>query len=184
MKRLTYGLFLVVVWVLSGCSSVRVVRDYDREASFKHLQRFSWEHVQQPKTGHPRIDNELVDRRIRAAVEASLQSKGFERVSRNDEDFRVAYYIEFKRKLGGSSLSLGLGFGGYGRYGGGVGYGTGRSDYEVGILIIDIIDARSNEVIWRGSGSRVLYEGSDPDKATRIVNEAVDKILGYFPPVS
>ena len=93
----------------------------------------------------------------------------------------MAYFVGFKRKLNASSISFGMGGGHYGRYGG-VGYHTAISNYEEGSLTIDIIDPAEEKTIWRGVGARAVYQGSNPEKATRIVNESVAKILQQFPP--
>jgi hypothetical protein len=137
MKKSIFVPFLLGI-MLVGCSSVRVVRDYDRSTEFGHLNTYAWQHATQPETGNPRLDNDLIDARIRNAVNTS-------------------------------------------RFGG-VGYNTGISDYEEGVLIIDIIDTRDDKVIWRGTGTRVVYEGSDPEKVSKIVNKSVSKILAKFPP--
>ena len=76
---------------------------------------------------------------------------------------------------------MSAGRGSSGRYGG-VGYSTSVSDYEEGYLTIDIIDPASEKNVWRGVGRRTTYEGSSPKKMTKIINTAVSRILGKFPP--
>ncbi len=176
-----------ILWVLtvgffSGCSSVSVQRDYDRAVDFTALKTFAWQHAEQPQTGDPRIDNDLNDERIRNAVDASLSAKGFRRVDRADADFWVVYFVEHQRKLSSGSMSVSMGRGsGGGRYGG-VGYGTGVSEYDQSIVTLDMLNPSDEKMVWRGVGSRSSYEGSNPEKSTRIVNEAVEKILKKFPP--
>ena len=165
--------------LLVGCSSVSVSRDYDTATDFSSLKTFAWQHAEQPLTGNPRIDNDLNDVRIRRAVATVLSAKGFQPSARAEATFLVAYFVDYKRKLDSSSFSFGLGTGGHGRYGG-VGYNTGISEHEEGNLTIDILDA-TEQMIWRGVGTRSVYGGSDPEKATRLVNHAVEKILKKFP---
>jgi hypothetical protein len=167
--------------VLAGCSSVSVTRDYDPATDFSPLKTYAWKHAEQPKTGNARIDNDLIDQRVREAVDASLAAKGFVPGSREDADFLVAYFIDYKQRIGGSSVSFGVGTGGMGRYGG-VGYNTTVSDYDEGLLTIDIIDPGKDKTIWRGVGRRATYESSNPDKVTKIINNAVSRILTKFPP--
>jgi hypothetical protein len=169
------------VLLLAGCSSVSVTRDYAASADFSSLKTFAWQHATQPKTGNPRIDNDLMDERVRSAVDALLTKKGFMLVPKEEADYLVAYFVEYKQRIGGSSVGFGVGGGNYGRYGG-VGYNTSISDYDEGHLTIDIIDPVSDKNIWRGVGRRTTYEGSNPEKMTKIVNTAVSRILGKFPP--
>jgi hypothetical protein len=73
-----------------------------------------------------------------------------------------------------------------------VGYGWGWwgfagtetyvDQYEQGTLILDVIDAGSNKLIWRGSAAARVVDDKTPEERTRRVNEAVEKILERFPP--
>ena len=49
-----------------------------------------------------------------------------------------------------------------------------------GTLIVDIIDADSNELIWRGTATGTVERGSD--KASEKIHGAVYKIMTKFPP--
>jgi len=174
-------LLAVSAGFLVGCSSVSVNRDYDTTVNFSNLKTFAWQHADQPETGDPRIDNDLNDERIRNAINETLATKGFQLVKKADADFLVAYFVEHQRKLSSGSVSVGMGRSSYGRHGG-VGYSTGVSEYDQAILTVDILNPADRKMIWRGVGSRATYEGSNPKKSTKIVNEAVSKILKKFPP--
>ena len=179
MKKLL--LLAVPIGLLAGCSSVSVSRDYDTAADFSGLKTFAWQHAEQPQTGDPRIDNDLHDERVRRAVNQTLTAKGFQLTDRADADFLVAYYVEYKRKLNSGSVSVGMGRSSYGRHGS-VGYSTGVSEYDQSNLIIDVMGPADEKMIWRGVGTRSTYDGSSPEKMSRIVNESVSKILKKFPP--
>ncbi len=177
-------LFLAgMVLGLVGCSSVRVSRDYDTAYDFSTLKTFAWKHAEQPSTGNPRLDNDLIDERVRAAAEAELAARGFRRAEGAEADFLLAYFIDFKQRISGSTVSFGVGASNYGRYGG-VGYNTSVEDYEEGYLTIDVIDPAADKNIWRGVGRRTSYETTDPAKITKKVNATVAAILKNFPPKS
>ncbi len=92
--------------------------------------------------------------------------------------------------FGGSYGSTGFrGLGGfYGRrsyYGIGPTYGYGRGyarEYVEGTLVIDVVDARTDEVIWRGWSNKDLGRNPKPDKIGAYATQAVAKILEDFPP--
>ncbi len=180
MKR-EFFLYMVAVVVLSGCSSISVSRDYDETVNFSALKTFAWKDAVQPETGNPRIDNDLIDDRIRTAVNRELTAKGFRLAKQGFADFQVSYFVEYKQRIGGGTVSVGMGGGTGGRYGG-VGYNTGISDYEEGHLTIDMIDPSDDKTFWRGVGRRTSYETSNPKKITKIVNQSVSGILKKFPP--
>lgn len=172
---------LIALAFVSGCSSVTVTRDYDRNADFSSMKTYAWKHAEQPETGNPRIDNDLLDQRIRDAINADLGGKGFSIGDAADADFLVVYFIDYKQRIGGNSVSFGVGAGRYDRYGG-VGYNTTISDYDESRLTIDVIDRATDKMIWRGVGRRSTYEYSKPDKITKVVNDAVPRIMKSFPP--
>ncbi len=176
-------LFAAIMALIAGCSSVSVNQDYDASTDFSPLKTFAWQYAAQPQTGDPRIDNDLNDERIRKAVNATLSGKGFQLVDRAHADFLVAYFIDCHRELRPGSMSVGVGRGSMGRYGG-MGYYSGTTEYRETLLTIDILEPAEEKTIWRGVGARPSYEGSSPEKTTQIVNESVREILKNFPPES
>lgn len=184
MNRTSF-ICLIGASVLAGCSSVSVNRDFDSTFDFSQLKTYAWQHEEQPETGVPKIDNDLNDKRIRAAVEQDLAVKGFKKVDKADADCWIAYFMDFQQRIdgSGSSVSFGMGTGSAGRAGG-VGWSSGGtvSDYEEAQLMIDILNPESEEMIWRGQGRRRTSSRSSPEKMTATVNDAVTRILKKFPP--
>ena len=66
----------------------------------------------------------------------------------------------------------------------GAGYaGAGRvREYLQGTLVLDIIDVRTEEVIFRGWARKSLHSDPSPEKVRMYVTEAVEEILEDFPP--
>jgi len=79
-------------------------------------------------------------------------------------------------------------YGARGRYWGGrVGPRTvDIYEYEEGTLVLDFVEARSNEMIWRGTASDQVeyYRHANPDKRDQRINKGVREILKNFPPES
>jgi hypothetical protein len=57
-------------------------------------------------------------------------------------------------------------------------------EYDEGSLTIDLVDADSAALLWRGTGTQRFREYKDPEKASRDINTLVEKILAQFPPRS
>ena len=171
--------------LLAGCSSVSVNRDYDSAFDFSAVKTYAWQHETQPETGDPKLDNDLHNRRVRNAVNATLQGKGLKLVEKDQADVLVAYFMDYQQRIesSGGSLSVGMGRSSYGRAGS-VGYNTSGnvSDYNEAQLTIDLINPKSDQMVWRGRGRRRAYTGSNPDKVTAIVNDAVTRIFKKYPP--
>jgi hypothetical protein len=73
------------------------------------------------------------------------------------------------------------GFGRGWRWGGGFGDSTTTVDnYKVGTLVVDLFDANSKKLIWRGSSSDTL--SSKSDKNIKELDKGVEKMFDHFPP--
>ena len=158
-----------------------VSQDYEIGADFSKYRTFDWVSPRQQQTGDIRVDNPLLDARIRSAVEQVLISKGYRKKTDGRPDMRVAYHLTIRSKIEGDSYRTGIGYGYY-PYWGGTGFETTVRQYDEGMLVIDIGDAAENRLIWRGTGTRRVTEKAGPEKTTRIVNQTVTEILNQFPP--
>lgn len=182
-SRILLGILLILG--LAACSSVRVSQDYDESADFSAYRTYDWFPAPREETGQLRLDNPLLDERVVSAIERTLASKGYSKVSGGEPDFYVYYHLSMQEKL--DVRTMNTYYGGVGRRGrwrgwGGVGFDTYVDQYDEGMLVIDIGDARARKLVWRGSGTRRLRESPEPEEVTQQVNEAVSEILKQFPP--
>jgi hypothetical protein len=147
----------------------QVKTDYDRAAHFSQYKTFSWEKVQTP-------DPLWVDR-IKAAVDAALAAKGWTQVESGGDISIVA--IEIKQTL--NTFYDDFGGGRRGRGFGGFGEATTTSDtYTVGTLVVDLFDAKTKNLVWRGVSSGMLSNKSN--KNIEKLNRGVQKLFQHFPP--
>jgi len=177
-------LFLLFLF-FAGCSSVQVSQDYLTDTSFNNLKTYQWQSETQKPTGNPRIDNPFLVSRIRTAVDQTLAKKGFQKINAGKPDFYVAYTYNLRSKIESKDVgtSFGFGFGRVGRFGS-VGINTGQEvrEYDQATLLLDLFNGTTQDLIWRGNGTRRVGEHSTPEEETDIVNEMVSKILEQFPP--
>lgn len=147
----------------------QVKTDYDRTADFTRYKTYSWEKVQTQ-------DALWVDR-IKSAVNADLASKGWTEVPSGGDVAIVA--IEMTRNQ--QSLNTFYdGFGGGWRWGGFGDSTTTVDTYKVGSLVVDLFDARTKSLIWRGSASDTLSDKSV--KNIKNLDKGVQKMFEHFPP--
>ncbi len=82
----------------------------------------------------------------------------------------------------------GFGHGGFGHFGLSPYYGSSYygpaivRQYVQGTLVLDIVDGRTNELIWRGWATDRLDDDPKPKQVRHYVTAAVQKILEEFPP--
>ena len=122
-------------------------------------------------------------RRVKNSVIKELEYNGFEmRFTR--PDFLVAIQTSVDSKV--DINAWGYTYAPYDVYHGGYGYwgvpSMGVYKYEEGTLILDIIDPKSMTLIWRGVAQRALPSRLDNDRIQQIVDEAVRRVLYYWPP--
>ena len=78
---------LVVAIAIAACASPKVGFDYDSSANFSAYRTYEWMPGAQETTGDKRVDNSLVDSRIRAAVGSRLREKGYAASVNGKPDF-------------------------------------------------------------------------------------------------
>ncbi|MBA5865474.1 MAG: DUF4136 domain-containing protein [Nitrospira sp. CR1.3] len=162
----------------AACASSKVGYDYDRSANFSSYHTYEWMQGNQEPTGDKRVDNQLVDARIRTAIDAQLRSKGYGAPAAGKPDFYVAYHAGVKDLTKGASTQRYIGDRATGTY-------TTISDiqpYKEGALLIDIVDAASQRLVWQGTASSEVDPGMTAKERDVRVNQVVRSIMAHFPP--
>ena len=171
----------VAALLLAACSSVQVSTDYDPATDFAVLRAYAWLPRKAGASGDPRLDSSLLNERIRNAVEVQLAERGHRKVASGQADFLVAYHTAVERKIDVDTIYRGYGYGTH-SWGWGAGHETVVYDYDQGTLVLDVLDPKAHRLLWRGSAKAVVSEESTPEKRTKLINEAVAKLLEQFPP--
>lgn len=188
MKASLKHCLLPVIVLLCACSGIKVEQDYNSRTNFDRLKVYAWQSDKQKATGDVRVDNSLLNDRIRESVDNSLSNKGYKKVALSKADYLVAYHYVIRDKDGHnygprSGVSIGAASGGRGSYGGiSLGFGSGSGDYDQSELTIDVIEPKSGRILWRGVAKRKIISQTDPKKRTQRINETVSAILKKFPP--
>ncbi len=183
----TVSLFCVLLMVPAlGCaSSIDVKHDYDKSQDFAALKTYDWFPEPAIIPGDARTAMErsgLLAKRIKDAVDNELRAKGLKKDSGNP-NFLIAKHIGFDQKI--NVIDYGYSYGGYGRYYGGAWGGRNIDVYQYteGTLILDFIDPRTKQLIWRGAATGTVDPDRPREEREKRLNKAIDKILAKFPPV-
>lgn len=153
----------------------KVTTDYDRTADFGRYHTYSIIKVQ--------AENQLWDDRISSAINTQLTNKGWQNVP-SGGDAAVAAYGSTRTRREIETWYNGWGGGwGWRRGWGGPGIATTTVDrIPVGQLNVDIFDAQTKKLIWRGSSTDTLSD--KPEKNINKLNKAVASMFKNFPPKS
>ena len=189
MKALLRPLLLMLPLglLLFSCSSVDVLTDYDRSATFSNYKTYAFY-----KTGIDRAQiSDLDKRRILRAIEDEMARKGY--VKSESPDLLVSIFTTEKERVDVYN-NVGWGWGPGWGWGWGPGWGWGWgpgwggawgpsvSTSTEGALYIDLIDTAKKELIWQGRGQGTLGNTSDIDKKEARIREFVSKIMEADPP--
>ena len=177
-------LAIVSACLVTACASTVNV-DYNKNYNFNSIRTIQIVSSTQPTSSDTRINSSLVSARIKNAIVAQLNMRGYQ-VVETSADIALRYQLSTRSGVDsyGSGISFGLGH--FGRHTGvGIGYelpGYDVDSYDESVLTIDILEGSSNKLLWRGSDSRRLTDGQTPESLDRTVNKLVSETLANFPP--
>jgi hypothetical protein len=171
----------------------KVGYDFRPNTDFTRPRTFAFKIVPPEPTGEQTgtLDSPFVDERTNVAIASQLERRGWTRVNEHPDVYVVtrrglttqfSYYAPYWQSYSwpwwGSYPQYGYGLGAWDP-----GWGTAIAEetHRV-VLTIDLEDAASGDVLWRGVGSKHLPGPSKPSSRTKYVNDEVADIFKYFPP--
>jgi len=150
-----------------------ITYDFDRATDFARFKTFAW-------VRGTMVNDEINHNRIVNAVSAQLAAKGLTRVEASAQpDLLVAYHATFDRDLQISGFSSG--WGPY-RFAGRSGVAR-TEEILTGTLAVDIVNAATKAIVWRGLASKEVDVKADPSKRERNINRAAERLFKNYPPV-
>lgn len=172
MKKYLFLLLASATLGLTSCSPFQVQSDYAETANFNAY-----------KTYRLRIDdlklNDIDKDRVLNEVSKQLKAKGLQ--PGESPDLIVNIKANHKKI---NELQSTRPYGMYG-WGGPFGWGVGvnrtwSSHYNEGSLILDLIDAKTQKLVWQGIGSGIAVDS--PKSKQQQIPEIVAEIMANYPP--
>lgn len=181
-------LLLVALGSLPACTSIEVSTDYALEHDFSTYQHYAW-HPDGVRDSEDLdlLGGDIFDQRLRRTIERSLKARGLRK--HPPPDFYINYNVVTRDRVSINTYHSyggygpGWGYYGYGPYYGGLG-GTQTSVYYYtqGTLVVDIVDARSNQLVWRAVAEGPVEDQATPEKREQHLHAVVEKMFAAFPP--
>lgn len=168
MKKIFILLFSLLM--LISCSTIYVVRDYDVTADFSNYKTFRWDMTRSDS----RFKNELLDKRLRHAINQELTAKGFEHKPKYS-DFILTYEQTTRNEKDVYVMHSYHGW----RYGGWSHRNVFIDKRKEALITLKIFDGKTDQLVWQGwaSGIEVRIEYVE-----EIINEVAEKLVADFPP--
>lgn len=174
MRRWT----LLAILAVGGCSPYSIDEDYDPSTDFAKFKTWTW--FTGPKPSGPSLDD-LTEQRIRKAIEGGLPHVGLTKGADGSTDLLVAYHVSIAQRIDVTPTTVSFGYG-WGRGYVGTSYGSEVRTYDEGTLLIDLLDAKTKSLVWRGTARATVYRNSTPEEREIRIREAVQLILQQYPP--
>jgi hypothetical protein len=159
---------------LGAAFAQHVKTDFDHQANFSQYKTYSWQTIKDP--------DPLWDSRIKNAVDAQLTAKGWTQVASGGDVAIVAIgttHTERTLQTFYNGFGGGWGWRGFGGMGDAT---TTEQDYKEGTLVVDLYDAKTKQLIWRGSAEDTL--SNKASKNEKNLDKGVAKMFKKFPPES
>ncbi len=166
------------VLLVSACSGISTSTDYDPAVNFSAFSTYDW------IDSEGQVDN-ITSSRVRQSVDAAMAAKGFTQ-STSNPDLAVSYQVTSAERRSFNTVNAGWG-GGYSRGGWGMGMGTSTTTEQVwneGSLILGIFDTGTKNLVWTGTATTDIDPSRSPQERQELIDSAVGKMMGDFPPGS
>jgi hypothetical protein len=141
--------------------------DYDKSVNFSALKTYAW-------APDGNIQDELTHKRIVQAIDAQLAAKGLHRAEAGaTPDVIVVYRAGVRQELEVN---------GYGAYRLNRWNSARVEQVPVGALMVEMLDAKTKNILWRGIATRDLDVNASPEKREKNINKAAEKLFKKYPP--
>lgn len=174
MFIMRYLLSLVLVFMLTSCSSVKVNYDYDKTVDFTSYSTYNYYADMQSGL------SQLEEKRLLRALDSTLTSRGY-RLAEEPELFINILSDEY-RSAPNNNVGVGIGGGG-GNVGGGISVGLplGGSNMQRSIQF-DLVDGQRDALIWQAVAESGLRDNASPSVREAKLRAVVKKVFSKFPP--
>jgi hypothetical protein len=177
MRRLAVlAAIAFLVLPAAGCTTMSVSSHVERGLDFTQFKTFDWGPADALPTGDPRLDDDpFFQDHLLGAVEKEMAARGFVRAT-SAPDLLIHYHASINERIEVDRADTARG------YCATEGCQVGTISYEAGTIVLDVVDTRTNRVIWRGWAQDSM-EGvlDNPDRMESRINEAVKRMLERLP---
>jgi hypothetical protein len=163
--------------VAIGCATMNVSSHVRNGVDFARLGTYEWGPADALPTGDPRLDQDpFFKDHLIGAVEKQLAARGYERSTSGPPDLLIHYHASINRRINVFGVDREHGYCADDECKAWV------VDYEAGTIVLDLVDARTNRVIWRGWAQDGVEDMlDDRDRMAEKIEEAVVKMLALLP---
>ena len=178
MRKLGFLAPIILLLSVSSAVAQDVNYNYDQSTDFTKYKTYKWVSIKNAE----QVD-ELISKQLTSAIDSQLALKGLAKTDSDSADLYIAFQTAIRTEQQLNAYSTGWGYGPGWRYGGGSRtISATTTTIPVGILVLDLYDAKTHSLVWRGMASKTIDPKAKPDKRAKNINRAVEKLLKNYPP--
>ena len=163
---------------VAGCATMNVSSHVERGLDFAQYRTYNWGPADALPTQDPRLDKDpFFHDHMQGAVEKGLAARGLTLSTSGSPDLLFHYHANVTQRFDVNRLDQPYGYCSAESCPGGV------AEYDAGTIVLDVVDVRTNRVIWRGWARENIERALDNrDRMARDIDEAVARMLNRLPP--
>ncbi len=162
----------------TGCAATLSVSSHvDRARDFSQYNSYDWGPSDALPAKDPRLDsNPLFTDYVHGAIDRELALKGLDRADSAAPDLLIHYHATAQGRIDVNQIDQAYG------YCLAEDCPPDEFEYEAGTIVVDLMDARTNRLVWRGwAQSRLEDFLEDPDRMSQTVRESVTRMMQQLP---
>jgi hypothetical protein len=165
MNNKYFLIFTLLITLVAPCYAEKVIVDYNKDFNFASIKTYAWQ------KGTPA--DPLMQARIVRVVESQLTKHGLQK-SDAEPDVLIVTHAMTREDISLREWNYGP-----------LPWGHGNIDINkilVGTLVVDMLDGKDKQLIWRGIADGTLSD--KPEKVEAKINKVTEKMFEKFPPKS
>jgi len=172
-SRFRLAALVTLALAITGCASTEVRSYVARGIDLREHRTYNWARDDARATGDPRLDNNrFFQERVQSAVDEQLGQRGFQKTDAPDLIVRyhagVTQVIDSRRTENSGDCRE-----------------CEPEVYDQGTLVIDLVDAHTDTLVWRGWAKGSIDGVIDNQQwMEQRIDEAVARIMRELPPRS
>lgn len=176
MRRVATLITAIAAVAAASCATINVSSHIERGFDFSGFVTYDWGPPDNLPVGDPRLDNNpFFNDYLQGAIEKGMAAKGYERAATGQADLLIHYHANVAQRVDVYGVDQGYGYC----------YQNCEpqyADYEQGTLVIDLVDTRTNKVVWRCWAQNSMNGIIDnQDRLEKQVDESVTKMMMRLP---
>ena len=175
MRNLLAILIIVIAAGAIQAQKVKVIADPN--ADLARYKSYQWDKPLPP--GNPLVQQTVIE-----SIDQAMAAKGLTKVT-DGADVTVVYFTATNAdvQIGYPSWSHAMGSGDM------TGIAVGAQSWPVhkGTLVVDLVDGKAKNSVWRGSATQILKDGpsgnitKDAKKVEQPIRKSIEKMFKQFP---